>query len=82
MVNTANNCFRHQNRNFLEYSPIKIKEIISEILDSIQTTEMILETEMVVSINFLDPIMYSDLQTGNHQLALIWWFPLSKKFQI
>ena len=26
--------------------------------------------------------MYSHLQTGNHQLALIWWFPLSMKLQI
>ena len=33
---------------FLEDSPTKVGEIISEILDGIQTTEMILETEMTI----------------------------------
>ena len=33
---------------FLEDSPTKVGEIISEILDGIQTTEMILETEMTM----------------------------------
>ena len=35
---------------FLEDSPTKVGEIISEILDSIQTTEMILETEMTMVV--------------------------------
>ena len=50
MGHTANNCFRCQNRNFPRRQP-KVGEIISEILKGIQTTEMILETEMTMVVS-------------------------------
>ena len=45
MGHTANNCFRHQNKNVHIDNLIKVGETITEILKDIQTTDQILDIE-------------------------------------
>ena len=72
MGHTANNCFRHLNRNFPCRQPNKVGEIISEILNDTQTTEQIPDTEMIMFHSV-------ELISQNHQCIQIYRQGISDK---
>ena len=51
MGHTANNCFRRQNRKFPRRQQIKVGEIILEIPNDTQNTELILDIEMTMLLS-------------------------------
>ena len=71
MGHTANNCFRHQNRNFPRRQPNQgrrnnfrnSKQYINYRTDARNRNDNVGQCR----VNFSDLPMYSDLQTGNHQ---------------
>ena len=65
MGHTANNCFRCQNRNFPCKQPNQGRKFILELLNDTQTTEQILDTEMIM-------LLSAELISQNHQCILIY----------